>query len=76
MKTVAHMEAGQTAVICENGIESIPLKLLELGCLPGITIKLVRKAPLNDPLYIEINGNHLLIRTETARLIPVNCLVD
>ncbi len=72
MKTVACLETGQTAVICENGLENIPLKLLEMGCLPGNAVTLVRKAPFSDPICISINGSQYIIRKDTAHMIPVS----
>ncbi|WP_411766410.1 FeoA family protein [Winogradskyella sp. A3E31] len=44
----------------------VPLKLLEMGCLPGNSVKLVQVAPFADPMYLNINGTHLAIRKETA----------
>lgn len=74
MNTIACMEAGQTAVISDSGLDNIPLKLLEMGCLPGNVVTLVRKAPFSDPLCISINGSQYVIRRETAHLIPVSIL--
>lgn len=68
---IAQLEIGQKAVICDVAIDKIPLKLLEMGCLPGKEVMLVQKAPLNDPLYIKVNGSHLAIRVKTAALIEV-----
>ena len=48
-----------------------PLKLLEMGCLPGAEVQLVQIAPLKDPLYICVNGSHLAIRKETALQIQI-----
>jgi len=42
-----------------------------MGCLPGAEVVLVQIAPLNDPLYICVNGSHLAIRKETATKIQI-----
>lgn len=57
--------------VSEESLDKIPLKLLEMGCLPGAEITLVQIAPLNDPLYISVNGSHLAIRRETAEKIAI-----
>ena len=51
--------------------DDIPLKLLEMGCLPGNEVTLLQIAPFSDPLYLNINGSFLAIRKETAALIQI-----
>ncbi|MDI9311779.1 MAG: FeoA family protein [Limnohabitans sp.] len=68
---LSQLQLGQTAIIEEFDIDRVPLKLLEMGCLPGNEVKLLQKAPLGDPLYLIINDSHLAIRLETANAIQV-----
>ena len=70
-KTIAELEVGQKGIISDIALEKIPLKLLEMGCLPGKEVQLIQKAPLDDPLYIRVNGSHLAIRVETAAEIEI-----
>jgi ferrous iron transport protein A len=72
--TITSLKKGETAIIKDFDIESIPLKLLEMGCLPGNTVELLQIAPFGDPLYLNINGSHLAIRIETANEIEVEIL--
>jgi ferrous iron transport protein A len=37
---------------------------------------LVQTAPLNDPIYINVNGSHIAIRRELARHIEIDLLED
>lgn len=55
-------------------IDIIPLKLLEMGCLPGNEVELLQIAPFGDPLYLNINGSHLAIRIETAKQIEIELI--
>lgn len=71
MTTIASLQIGELGYISEDSLDKIPLKLLEMGCLPGAEVELVQLAPLNDPLYICVNGSHLAIRKETAELIAI-----
>lgn len=64
--TLAHLKRGERAVIVDVSSAHIPLKLLEMGCLPGNFVELVQVAPFSDPMYLNINGTHLAIRKETA----------
>ena len=71
MTTIASLHIGELAYISEESLNEIPLKLLEMGCLPGAEVELIQIAPLNDPLYICVNGSHLAIRKETAAKIQI-----
>ncbi|HAH56030.1 MAG TPA: ferrous iron transport protein A [Flavobacterium sp.] len=72
--TIANLKKGEKAIIKDFDADVIPLKLLEMGCLPGNTVQLLQIAPLGDPLYLDINGSHLAIRVETAREIEINLI--
>jgi ferrous iron transport protein A len=72
--TIANLHKGQRAIIKELSLEKVPLKLLEMGCLPGNEVSLVQTAPYHDPLYLNINGSHLAIRKETAAQIFVELI--
>lgn len=74
MPTIATLKKGERAIIKEFSIEAIPLKLLEMGCLPGNEVSLVQLAPFSDPLYLNINGSHLAIRREIATQIEVELI--
>ncbi|MBT8320683.1 MAG: ferrous iron transport protein A [Eudoraea sp.] len=72
--TVADLKNGQRGVIREIQHHMLPIKLLELGCLPGNEVELVQTAPLNDPIYINVNGSHIAIRLEMARQIEIDLI--
>ena len=70
--TISNLKKGQKAIIKDFDIDIVPLKLLEMGCLPGNVVELLQIAPFGDPLYLNINGSHLAIRLETANEIEVD----
>ena len=75
MQTTIHsLKKGEKAIIMEFDLDAVPLKLLEMGCLPGNTVELLQIAPFGDPLYLDINGSHLAIRIETAKEIIVDII--
>ncbi len=74
--TVAHLKPGQKGRIREFREDILPIKLLELGCLPGNEVELVQLAPLKDPIYINVNGSHIAIRRAIAQLIELDLLED
>lgn len=70
--TIADLKRGERGIITDVSSVHIPLKLLEMGCLPGNAVQLLQLAPFQDPMYLNINGTHLAIRKETA----VHILID
>lgn len=69
--TIADLKKGERGVITDSSSKDIPLKLLEMGCLPGNEVKLLQLAPFYDPLYLNVNGSFLTIRKDTAALILI-----
>jgi ferrous iron transport protein A len=69
--TVGDLKIGQKGIIVDFNVDTIPLKLLEMGCLPGNTIELIQIAPFGCPLYFNVNDSHVAIRLETAKEIKV-----
>ena len=69
--SVANLKKGQKGIIKDFDEEVLPIKLLELGCLPGNEIELLHIAPLKDPIYINVNGSHIAIRRSVARQIEL-----
>ena len=72
--TIHSLKKGEQAIIKDFDIDAVPLKLLEMGCLPGNLVELVQMAPFGDPLYLNINGSHVAIRVETAKEIEVDII--
>jgi len=71
LDTIATLKKGEIGIISEESLDVIPLKLLEMGCLPGALVEVLQVAPLKDPLYICVNGSHLAIRKEMAVQIKI-----
>jgi ferrous iron transport protein A len=72
--TINSLKKGEKAIIKDFDIDTVPLKLLEMGCLPGNMVELLQIAPFGDPLYLNINGSHVAIRVETAKEIEVDII--
>lgn len=66
------LKKGQSAQITDINIDEIPLKLIEMGCLPGNEIELIQIAPMGDPLFFNVNDSKVAIRKKTARAIYIS----
>ncbi len=72
--TINNLKKGDKAIIKSFNVDVIPLKLLEMGCLPGNYVELIQIAPFGDPLFLNINDSLLAIRIETAIEIEVEII--
>jgi ferrous iron transport protein A len=46
-------------------------RLMDLGLYPSLEVKIVRNAPLEDPMQIEIDGYNLSLRHEEADHVEI-----
>lgn len=70
-KTVAQMKPGQTAVISGFTDSHISVKLMEMGCLPGVPVRFNFTAPFGDPVCISVSGYELSLRLDEASTISI-----
>jgi Fe2+ transport system protein FeoA len=47
------------------------LRLMEMGLVPGAPVRLVKAAPLGDPIQVCIRNYHLALRRAEAESITV-----
>ncbi len=70
--TLAALRPGEEAVVAGvNGAGLTRRRLLEMGLVAGTPVRLVRRAPLGDPLELDVAGYRLSLRTEVAAHIHV-----
>lgn len=69
--TLAHLLKGEKAVIDAFTDEAMSLKLLDLGCTPGSDVSLERRAPLGDPIAINVSGQTISMRMEEASTVLI-----
>lgn len=62
-------ESGKVTSFESTGI--IRKRLLDMGITTGVNLKLVKVAPLGDPLEIEVRGYNLSLRKSEARAIEI-----
>ncbi len=68
---LSQLKIGQSGIIKEFTDLEMSVKLMEMGCLPGETIKLQRVAPLGDPIAITVSGYQLSLRIKEASTIEL-----
>ncbi len=70
---LSDLRPGQTGRIREYmGVHEMHYRLMELGLLPGTSIRCMRVAPLGDPVEVEVRGCYLSLRKSEAATIAVD----
>lgn len=62
-------EARVTAV---NGSGRVARRLMEMGVIPGVTVRVVKMAPFGDPIEIRVRGYSLAMRRSETDAIDVS----
>ncbi|MFV0575628.1 MAG: ferrous iron transport protein A [Vibrio sp.] len=67
------LKSGQAATILnlEALSNDVRKKLMIMGMLPNTSVKMVRKAPMGDPLQVEVRGVSVAIRGQVAKNIEI-----
>lgn len=74
-RPLCELSEGQRAIIVRIDAHTVLKKrLIEIGFRKGETIKLVRYAPLEDPLQVRIKGCDVSLRVEEAKTVIVRPL--
>ena len=58
-------------VTAVNGDNQITRRLMEMGVVPGASVRMIKSAPFGDPLEIRVRGYHLAMRRSEAERIEV-----
>ncbi len=73
---IGNLEIGSEAIITgyEQGSKAYRQKLLRMGLVRGCRLRLLRKAPMGDPVEIELNGHKLTLRKSEADVIIIDAV--
>ena len=69
MRTAWQMAINECARIDTLSEHPANAPLMELGCLPGSEIQMLRRTSFGGPVYLKINGIFIALRKEEANLI-------
>jgi Fe2+ transport system protein FeoA len=72
---LSSLTVGRRARVLDvGGDEQLQQRLLEFGILPGVEVRLVRVAPMGDPIEIEVLGYSLSLRKSEAAHVHIEAL--
>lgn len=71
--TLRNVPVGSSArVISVRGNSRITKRLMEMGVIPGVSLKVVKTAPFGDPIEVKVRGYNLAMRKNEADSIEVS----
>ena len=72
IKTLLSLSPGETAVIQTFKTDlNLQSRLVEMGILPGVEIRLIKKAPFKGPIEFKIRGYEVSLRYRDAEQVFV-----
>lgn len=70
--TLTNLPKGTNAkVVSVSGDNAITRRLMEMGVVPGVSVKVIKSAPFGDPIEIRLRGYSLAVRKSEADTIEV-----
>lgn len=71
-RPLSDLALGESAEIAQlDGPPEIRMRLLEMGLTRGTTVRLIRVAPLGDPVELAVRGYRLSVRKAEAAAVMI-----
>lgn len=72
VKSLSNLQPGERGVVTKvSGSGPIHRRIIDMGIVPGTTLKVEKFAPLGDPMEIKVKGFNLSLRKMEADTIQV-----
>lgn len=72
MPTLDDIKPGNGCVVTRIVADGqLAQRLMDLGIFPTASVRLVRNAPLVDPIDLEVDGFHVSLRHDEAKFVEV-----
>lgn len=72
-KSISYLKKGEAATIVGYQSDEVPIKIYEMGLLPGVVLTMQQQLPFNGPICLRVqdNPNAIALRKSEADLILV-----
>ena len=72
INVLASLVPGEVGIITKvKGYGAFRKRITEMGFVPGTAVKVIKKAPLGDPMELELMGYRISLRKNEANLIEI-----
>ena len=70
--TLEDLKPGQEGVVASVGEKGpVRRRIMDMGITPGVQVKVIKVAPLGDPVEVNVRGYELSLRKAEARQIEL-----
>jgi len=70
--TLADLQKGESRTgLSVRGEDGVTRRLMEMGVIPGVAVRMVKAAPFGDPLEIKVRGYSLALRRNEAESVEL-----
>ena len=71
--TLADLPRGESStVLSVRGEGAVTRRLMEMGVIPGVGVRMIKSAPFGDPIEISVRGYSLALRRSEAEAVELN----
>lgn len=72
MKKLSEVKPGETVKVTKlNGEGAVKRRIMDMGLTKGVEVKMIKLAPLGDPVQVNLRGYELSIRKADADFVVV-----
>lgn len=70
---LSNLPVGEIAtVVSVRGENAVSKRLMEMGVVPGVRLRVVKTAPFGDPIEVRLRGYNLAMRRAEADAIEIS----
>lgn len=70
-RSARDLRVGETGTVCCLEDPEMALKLLEMGCVPGVQVRLSGRAPLGDPLMLVLGDQEYTLSMRASEAATI-----
>ncbi len=76
VKALSQYKPGESGNVVSVEQDALRSQLIEMGFYEGKKIKLLYRAPLGDPIAVDVDGYVLSLRLNEARLVFMDSIIE
>lgn len=72
MRTLRNVKVGETVTVKKiTGEGAVKRRIMDMGLTKGVEVKVIKVAPLGDPVELTVRGYELSLRKADAEMVEI-----